>query len=77
MRNAVLQLAEQRSEAERRRVLRIAVRQLERADLYLAAVLSLDLGDEDSEGGIEQIRDDVEMLRRHLVDERARLAVET
>lgn len=76
MRNAVLQLAEQRSTAEHRRVLRIAIRQLERADLYLAAVASLDLGAEDAEGGIDQIRDDLEVLRRHLVDERARLAVE-
>ena len=76
MRNAVLQLAEQRSAAEHRRVLRIAVRQLERADLYLAAVASLDLGDGDAKGGIEQIRDDVEMLRRYLVDERARVALE-
>jgi hypothetical protein len=38
MRNAILQLPDARTAKERRQVLRAAMRQLERADLYLAAV---------------------------------------
>jgi len=71
MRNAVLQLQELRTETERRQVLRIAVRQLERADLYLAAVCALEIPE--AEVAIEALRDDVEELRRQLVDARARL----
>ncbi len=73
MRNAVLQLPDQRSNAEQRKVLRIAVRQLERADLYLGAVSALELADADAELAIDELREDVESLRRHLVDVRARL----
>jgi len=72
MRNAVLQNQELRTESEQRRVLRIAVRQLERADLYLAAVCALELPQ--AEAAIDAVRDDVEELRRHLIDARARLA---
>jgi len=72
MRNAVLQNQELRTESEQRRVLRIAVRQLERADLYLAAVCALELPE--AEAAIDAVRDDVEELRRHLIDARARLA---
>ena len=72
MRNAVLQMRELRTESERRRVLRIAVRQLERADLYLAAVCALELPE--AEEAIDALRDGVEELRRHLIDARARLA---
>ncbi len=63
MRNAVLQKQERRTESERRTVLRIAVRQLERADLYLAAVCAIDA-----------LRDDLEDLRHQLIDARTRLA---
>jgi len=72
MRNAVLQNQELRTESEQRRVLRIAVRQLERADLYLAAVCALELPE--AEAAIDAVRDDVEGLRRQLIDSRARLA---
>jgi len=72
MRNAVLQMRELRTESERRRVLRIAVRQLERADLYLAAVSALELPE--AEAAIDALRDGVEDLRGHLIDVRARLA---
>jgi len=72
MRNAAVQNQELRTESEQRRVLRIAVRQLERADLYLAAVCALELPE--AEAAIDAVRDDVEELRRHLIDARARLA---
>ena len=68
----MLQVQELRTESERRRVLRIAVRQLERADLYLAAVCALELPE--AEAAIDGLRDDVEDLRRRLIDARARLA---
>jgi hypothetical protein len=71
MRNAVLQLQERRTESEQRRVLRVAVRQLERADLYLAAVCALELPE--AEAAIDALREDVEDLRRQLMDARARL----
>jgi hypothetical protein len=72
VRNAVLQMQELRTQAERRQVMRIAVRQLERADLYLAAVCALELPEADA--AIEELRDGVEGLRRQLIDARARLA---
>jgi hypothetical protein len=72
MRNAVLQKQERRTESERRTVLRIAVRQLERADLYLAAVCALELPE--AEAAIDSLRDDLEDLRHHLIDARTRLA---
>ena len=75
MRNAVLQLPDLRTQSEQRRVLRIAVRQLERADLYLAAAGSLELGDMEARRAIDQIRGDLESLRRYIVDERARIAI--
>lgn len=75
MRNAVLQLPDLRTQSEQRRVLRIAVRQLERADLYLAAAGSLELGDMEARRAIDQLRSDLESLRRYIVDERARMAI--
>ena len=68
----MLRVQELRTESERRRVLRIAVRQLERADLYLGAVCALELPE--AEAAIEGLRDGVEDLRRRLIDARARLA---
>ncbi len=75
MRNAVLQLPDLRTQSEQRRVLRIAVRQLERADLYLAAVAGLDLGDQEARRALDRLRTDLESLRRYIVDERARIAI--
>jgi hypothetical protein len=75
MRNAVVQLPDLRTQSERRQVLRVAVRQLERADLYLAAVSSLEIGDLETRRAIDRIRRDLESLRRYIVDERARIAI--
>ena len=66
--------AEQRKRAEqhRRRDLRIAIRQLERAELYLVALYSLDLGD----GGVDQAVDnlvrDVRGVRQGLIQTKLR-----
>jgi hypothetical protein len=73
MRNAILQLPESRTANEERKVLRAAVRQLERAELYLAAVAYMELNERDSQRAISQLRTDVESLRRHLGERRNRL----
>lgn len=71
MRNALVQLPDRRSDAERRQVLRAAIRQLERADVYLAAVEAMALEDRDANRLLLLLRGDVRDLRRHLVDVRA------
>ena len=71
MRNAIVQMPEARSTAEERQVLRAAIRQLERADLYLAAVAAMDVSDPGAGRALSRLRLDVEGLRRHLVALRA------
>jgi hypothetical protein len=60
-----------RVEQLRRRNLRIAIRQLERAELYLVAVDSLELDDEGTEEGIEDLLRLLRGLQHHLVRLRA------
>jgi hypothetical protein len=71
MRVAVLQLPGTRTASESRKVLRAAVRQLERADLYLAALGAMDLGDWQAARALNQLRADADALRRHLLELRA------
>jgi hypothetical protein len=71
MRAAVLQLPGTRTANESRQVLRAAIRQLERADLYLAAVGAMDLGDRQAARALNQVRTDLDALRRHLIDLRS------
>jgi plasmid stability protein len=71
MRSAVVQLPVSRTESERRQVLRAAIRQLERADIYLAAIAYMDLDDSQAERTVTRVRTDVESLRRYLVARRA------
>jgi hypothetical protein len=71
MRNAVVQLPGNRSSGERRQVLRAAIRQLERADVYLAAVAAMELDERAANRALLQLRADVDALRRHLIDVRA------
>ena len=71
MRAAVVQLPATRTASESRQVLRIAARQLERADLYLAAVEALDLGDRQAARALNQVRSDLDALRRYLIELRA------
>jgi hypothetical protein len=73
MRNAIQQQPEQRTPSEQRQVLRAAIRQLERADVYLTAAVYMELDDWASERTLNQIRTDLDGLRRHLSDERARI----
>jgi hypothetical protein len=70
MRSAILQLPETRTDNERRQVLRAAMRQLERAELYLAAVAYMQLGDREAQRALNQLRTDLESLKRHLGERR-------
>jgi len=73
MRNAVQQMPEQKTALEHRQALRAAIRQLERADLYLAAVSHMDLGDTETDSSTRTLRFDLARLRRHLTEQRADL----
>ncbi|MDQ6879752.1 MAG: hypothetical protein M3082_19030 [Candidatus Dormibacteraeota bacterium] len=73
MRNAIVQLPARRTSGEHRQVLRAAIRQLERADIYVAAVVHMDLDDRAVERALRQVRADLGALRRHLGEERARV----
>jgi acyl-CoA reductase-like NAD-dependent aldehyde dehydrogenase len=70
MRNAVMQMPEARTPNERRQVLRAASRQLERAELYLAAVAFMELDDREADRAIGRLRTDLESLRRYLDESR-------
>jgi hypothetical protein len=70
MRNAIVQLPQQRTVAEHRQVLRAAIRQVERAEIYLAAVAHMDLGDRAAERTVGHLRADLDALRRHLGEQR-------
>jgi hypothetical protein len=70
MRSAVLQLPTTRSATEQRQVLRAAIRQLERADLYVGAVAAMRLDDREAQRRIDRLRNDLESLRRYLVEVR-------
>ena len=74
MRNAIVQLPDQRTTGERRQVLRAAIRQLERADVYLAAVTYMDIDDRPSERALRQLRADLDAIRRHLGEQRVSIA---
>ena len=71
MRSAVVQLPSGRSSGEQRQVLRAAIRQLERADVYLGAVAAMGVDDRDTTRALLRLRGDLEGLRRHLVWVRA------
>jgi hypothetical protein len=74
MRNAIVQLPDHRTTSERRQVLRAAVRQLERADIYLAAVTFMDIDDRPAERALSQLRADLDAVRRHLGEQRLKIA---
>ena len=67
MRSAVLQLADARTVKERRVVLRAAIRQLERAEIYVDAVGYMDLGDREASRALGQLRSDLRSLEDYLV----------
>jgi hypothetical protein len=74
VRNPVLQLPEPTTARQRRNVLGAAIGQLERADLYLAAVTSMELGDRQAAHALNQLRSDLRNLRRHLGEARNQAA---
>jgi hypothetical protein len=71
MRNAILQLPARRTSNEQRQVLRAAIRQVDRAEIYLAAVAYMQLDDIAARRAIRQLRTDVDVLKRHLAALRA------
>ncbi len=73
MRNAIMQLPETRSAKERRYVLRAAIRQLDRAEVYLAAVAYMELEDREAKRALNQLRRDLHSLLRHLGESRDRI----
>jgi hypothetical protein len=70
MRNAILQLPEARTPNQERQVIRTAIRQLERADIYLAAITYMKLDDREAKRAVNQLRANVESLRRYLGERR-------
>ncbi|HEX7262554.1 MAG TPA: hypothetical protein VF383_00110 [Candidatus Dormibacteraeota bacterium] len=66
MRNAILQMPSRRTANEQRQVLRAAIRQLDRAEIYLAAVAYMELDDQPSQRAVAKVRTDVDALKRHL-----------
>jgi hypothetical protein len=71
MRSAILQIPAQRTSSERRKVLRAAIRQLDRAEIYMAAVAYMDLDDREAERAVMRLRTDLESLKRYLAAMRA------
>jgi hypothetical protein len=71
MRSAILQIPAQRTSSERRKVLRAAIRQLDRAEIYMAAVAYMDLDDREAQRAVMRLRTDLESLTRYLAAMRA------
>jgi hypothetical protein len=71
MRAAVLQLPGARTANENRQVLRAAIRQLERAEIYFAAVAAMEIEDRETRRAVERLRAETESLRRYLGELRA------
>ncbi len=71
MRSAILQLPFRRNANERRQVLRAAIRQLDRAEIYLAAVAYMDIDDRAAQRSVRQLRSDLNSLKGHLAELRA------
>jgi hypothetical protein len=60
-----------RTNNEQRQVLRAAIRQLDRAEIYLAAVAYMQLDDRAAERALRLLRADLDGLKRHLAELRA------
>jgi len=67
----VLQLPNARTAGERRKVLRAAVRQLERAEVYFDAVEYMDLDDRQARRALAQLKSDLRSLTAYLVQLRS------
>jgi hypothetical protein len=75
VRAAILRLPDSRTAGQRRQVLRTAIRQLERAELYVAAVAYIELDDLEALRALRRVRTDLDSLRRYLADVRSRITV--
>ncbi|HUY75111.1 MAG TPA: hypothetical protein VMW11_11410 [Candidatus Dormibacteraeota bacterium] len=73
MRNAIVQMPDTRTANERRHVLRAAIRQLERAEIYLAAITYMELDDREARRAVSRLRAEAESVRRYLVEQRSGL----
>ncbi|HEV2140592.1 MAG TPA: hypothetical protein VGT01_05320 [Candidatus Dormibacteraeota bacterium] len=71
MRAAVLQLPHARTANESRQVLRSAMRQLERAEIYFDAVAAMDLNDREARRAVDRLRADTDALRHYLAELRS------
>lgn len=71
MRMAIVELPDRRSKNQQRSVLRAAIRQLDRADVYLSAVAAMEIGDWGAERELRRIRTDLEGLRRSFLERRS------
>lgn len=58
---------QRRASQYRRRSLRIAIRQIERAELYVVALNSLELGDDGIDESVEQVLDHMRSLHQYLL----------
>jgi hypothetical protein len=66
VRSAVLQLPQARTAGERRQVLRAAIRQLDRAEIYLASVAYMELDDAEAQRAVNRLRSEVHSLTDYL-----------
>ena len=73
MRAAVLQLPGARTANETRQVLRAAIRQLERAEVYFDAISAMELDDREARRAVDRLRAGTQALRRYLVEQRSAL----
>ena len=73
MRNPVVSLPTRRSIEDHRQALRAAERQLECAEIYVAAVSYMDLGDPAIDQAVRRLRADLDGLRRSLVERNDRI----
>ena len=62
-----------RTVSESRRVMRAALRQLDRADVYLAAVAFMPVDDGELDRAIRKLRADLAAVRSYLVSSRSAL----
>ncbi|HSP10597.1 MAG TPA: hypothetical protein VLU92_13500 [Candidatus Dormibacteraeota bacterium] len=68
MSNEIVQMQDTRTANERRQVLRAAIRQLERAEIYLAAINYMELDDKEARRAVTRLRAEVESVRRYLAE---------
>ena len=66
MRNAIVQPPQTRTGKDQQQVFRAAIRQLDRAELYLVAVDNMQLDDRAAERLLNHLRTDLASLRRYL-----------